>query len=502
MSDGYRVVLPRPSKVYDESDQQNNRREIQRAFDAKLDKATFDDYLEGGGGGPTGPTGPQGPQGPTGPQGPAGPTGPTGPEGPQGVQGPPGADSTVPGPVGDTGPVGPAGPTGDTGPQGPVGPTGNVEGAAMLALSNTFLESNYFKKLVQVERDDANADFYFESKNTGGGAGTGKRYLMTSGANGSWSLYDSTVGRTILTVYADGKINFMQATDAQSTLRVRGQLTADGTILAQALRVVSNAGTDCVVEITSTGKNSYALISQATTGYFGVWDATNSRWAFYYNPVDGRFVFTQSPFAPTPAVGDNSTLVATTEFVQNAIAPKVNRTGDTMSGDFEVQKTLPAITIHYPGSLWWKFYINTGDGGVQNHTGRWIWYSNNADFFVPGNLVASWSDQRLKEDVTPLEGYKARIMGLRPVSFKWNTKGLELTKKKEGELDSGFIAQETEAVDTRYVAVNPTAAPENEAPYLTVKKDEMIVDLVAMVQELVTAVQNLNERIQTLEARG
>lgn len=316
MSDGYRVVLPRPSKVYDESDQQNSRREIQRAFDAKLDKATFDDYLEGGGGGPTGPTGPQGPQGPTGPQGPAGPTGPTGPEGPQGVQGPPGADSTVPGPVGDTGPVGPAGPTGDTGPQGPVGPTGNVDGAAMLALSNTFLENNYFKKLVQVERDDANADFYFDSKNTGGGAGTGKRYLMTSGANGSWSIYDSTVGRTIITVYADGKINFMQPTDAQSTMRVRGQLTADGEIIGQILQSNTAAGVDAGLGLTVSGKNSYTLVSQAASGIFGVWDATNARWAFYYDPATGRVNFPWAPIGPTEALNTDSGTLATTAFVQ------------------------------------------------------------------------------------------------------------------------------------------------------------------------------------------
>ena len=54
---GYRVVLPRPSKEYSERDQQNNRREIQRAFDTKLDKNEFEQYKANGGGGGGGGTG-------------------------------------------------------------------------------------------------------------------------------------------------------------------------------------------------------------------------------------------------------------------------------------------------------------------------------------------------------------------------------------------------------------------------------------------------------------
>jgi hypothetical protein len=173
-------------------------------------------------------------------------------------------------------------------------------------------------------------------------------------------------------------------------------------------------------------------------------------------------------------------------------AAYVNVTGDSMSGDLEIVKASPSLTIHHPGIAWWKLYINGNDGGIQNHTGRWIWYSNNADFFVPGNLVSYWSDARLKEAVRDLDGYEERIMGLRPVSFAWNKKGRELTNRKYREREIGFIAQEAQSVSDQYVAENPVAKSDEGDAYLTVQKDEMIADLVAMVQQL-------NRRIAKLE---
>jgi hypothetical protein len=176
-------------------------------------------------------------------------------------------------------------------------------------------------------------------------------------------------------------------------------------------------------------------------------------------------------------------------------AAYVNVTGDTMSGDLEIIKASPSLTIHHPGIAWWKLYINGNDGGIQNHTGRWIWYSNNADFFVPGNLVSYWSDARLKEAVRDLDGYEERIMGLRPVSFAWNKKGRELTNRKYREREIGFIAQEAQSVSDQYVAENPLAKTDEGDAYLTVQKDEMIADLVATVKSLVTRVRELEAKV-------
>jgi hypothetical protein len=109
-------------------------------------------------------------------------------------------------------------------------------------------------------------------------------------------------------------------------------------------------------------------------------------------------------------------------------------------------------------------------------------------------VVAYWSDARLKEEVRDLDGYEDRIMALRPVEFQWNEKGRSLTGKEEGRRETGFIAQEVQQIAPQFVAGNETSKDEDGNPYLTVRKDEMIADLVAMVQAL-------NMRLGVLEKK-
>lgn len=169
-------------------------------------------------------------------------------------------------------------------------------------------------------------------------------------------------------------------------------------------------------------------------------------------------------------------------------------TGGTLSGNLEIGNGDPYMRLHRHGAVYWDLKA-MGDGacGIYNNAGQWGWYSVGTSLHVPGDVIAFWSDRRLKEEVQPLEGYEARIMGLRPVSFQWNERGQKLTGRAEGHREIGFIAQDVKAVSDQFVGENKTAdAPEGEDPYLTVKKDEMIADLVAMVQ-------NLNQRLAKLE---
>jgi hypothetical protein len=131
--------------------------------------------------------------------------------------------------------------------------------------------------------------------------------------------------------------------------------------------------------------------------------------------------------------------------------------------------------------------------GAQSNAGSWAWYSAGTSLHVPGNVIAYWSDARLKQNVEDLDGYEARIMGLRPVSFEWNEKGRKRTNKAEGHREIGFIAQEVQTVCPQFVAENETPSDDDSTVYLTVQKDQMIADLVAMVQEL-------NKRVTDLEA--
>lgn len=137
----------------------------------------------------------------------------------------------------------------------------------------------------------------------------------------------------------------------------------------------------------------------------------------------------------------------------NQLANKVNKSGDTMTGNLTVQGQIAATQ----------------------------------------NVVAYASDARLKTDVKPLEGFEDRIMALNPVRFGWNEAGQKLVHRDADWRENGFIAQEVQEVNPQAVMQNPTIKlPDSEEHPLTVKKDEMMADLVAQVQ-------SLTKRLRALE---
>lgn len=173
-----------------------------------------------------------------------------------------------------------------------------------------------------------------------------------------------------------------------------------------------------------------------------------------------------------------------------------------VNGNVEIQLSDPRLILHSPGIVrgaWWVQNDGTVNwcGDASDYSTSVIKIGNsNGEFYAKGNVVAYWSDRRLKEEIAPLGGFEARIMALRPVSFQWNEKGQGLTGKAKGQREVGFIAQEALAISDQYVAENKTAeAAEGEDPYLTVRKDEMIADLVAMVQALTLRVRELEAKI-------
>jgi hypothetical protein len=164
----------------------------------------------------------------------------------------------------------------------------------------------------------------------------------------------------------------------------------------------------------------------------------------------------------------------------------------TVSGQIEIGNGDPYLRIHRHGVVYWDVKA-LGDGacGIYNNSGAWGWYSVGGTLHVPGNVVAYWSDARLKENVEDLDGYEARIMGLRPVSFEWNKKGRKRTGKGEGQREIGFIAQEVQEVCPQFVGENKTPSDDDDTVYLTVQKDQMIADLVAQVQSLTRRIAKL-----------
>ena len=110
-------------------------------------------------------------------------------------------------------------------------------------------------------------------------------------------------------------------------------------------------------------------------------------------PIGGEGTFakidspalTGTPTAPTPAGADNSTKLATTAFIKGLGYLTTNNT-ITISGDASGSGTTAiALTLASVGTA--------GDGGMQNSSGRWLWYSNNSDWY-PLPLFGCFPDPR------------------------------------------------------------------------------------------------------------
>lgn len=154
------------------------------------------------------------------------------------------------------------------------------------------------------------------------------------------------------------------------------------------------------------------------------------------------------------ANGTANTANANATSALNQVGAKVNRSGDTMTGNLGVQGQISAT----------------------------------------GNVIAYASDVRLKTDIKPLEGFEDRIMALNPVSFAWNEIGRKLLGHDADYRENGFIAQDVQKIMPQAAMLNPTMViPELGEHPLTVKKDEMIADMLAQIQSLTKRLRALED---------
>lgn len=155
-------------------------------------------------------------------------------------------------------------------------------------------------------------------------------------------------------------------------------------------------------------------------------------------------------------------------------------------------------------------YYNADNSGGWNHmfqvSGGTRWLMEGAgNFYAQGNIVAYWSDRRLKEKLKRITDYRAALKAINVYEFEWNKEGRKLSGKAKGQREVGFIAQEVRTAWPQAVAVQPLQFKDDKGtprddlnvdpndPYITVLEDKLL-------PLLFTAVKDMAERIETLEA--
>ena len=178
-----------------------------------------------------------------------------------------------------------------------------------------------------------------------------------------------------------------------------------------------------------------------------------------------------------------------------------NRNGD---GALEVLRDL-WINVYGTGTGAVRFYSSSegtltciaANGGAASfwvdavHVFAYV-YHNNTEYV--GWINDSGSDRRIKQEIKEIDAEESKriIMGLKPVSFRFVKSDLRFDDRQSHH---GFIAQDVkEVIGNSDWAVWDIVDNEPVEDLQTVRKDELIADLVKVVQDQ-------EERIGDLEAR-
>jgi len=164
------------------------------------------------------------------------------------------------------------------------------------------------------------------------------------------------------------------------------------------------------------------------------------------------------------------------------------------------------------------FQIGTGSGG----NGGLSYVRIGTTLNVDGDVVAYYSDARLKQNVETIPNALEILKGIRGVTFEWNKKAESVWKKKEGDKDFGMIAQEVDAVFPMGTVVQGNAdknkemgyadpdspnydplhdGERDEPEYKTIKYDKMVTLAIQAIKEQQEQIEELKQQIKDLQGQ-
>jgi len=111
----------------------------------------------------------------------------------------------------------------------------------------------------------------------------------------------------------------------------------------------------------------------------------------------------------------------------------------------------------------------------------------NGNITAEGDVIAySSSDERLKDNITPISGCLDKVLSLDAIEFDWNDKQETYTGH-----DIGLIAQQVQKIA-------PEIVTERSDGYLAMKYEKMVPLLVGAIQEQDVLLDDLESRVNEL----
>jgi hypothetical protein len=178
--------------------------------------------------------------------------------------------------------------------------------------------------------------------------------------------------------------------------------------------------------------------------------------------------------------------------------------------------------FYHPSQGWSALFYTNGQcrlhyaAGIRIETTDWGTYFT-GDVRASGNVIAYYSDIRLKENIESIPNALDKIQKLRGVTYDWNNAPVNIKTKRFGTRDIGLIAQEVESVEplliteyqtplTQQDTKNPMDAvdfvPEMSPMYKTIKYDRITALLVEAVKELKAELDEARAEIRELKNKN
>jgi len=302
------------------------------------------------------------------------------------------------------------------------------------------------------------------------------RYQLGS-ASGSHLFYagtSSTTSTELMRISGNGYVGIGTASPSYK-LHVSGTTSLDGSTIVNA----SGAATNFTV-----GAN--ILVANGTTGGVGIGNANPNAPLQFANGVAARkIVFYESANNDHQVWGFGFTPQVLRYQIESSGAHKFYAgTSSSNSNELMAINGDGNVTINGGGTsgATYKLQVN-GQPGANGYT-----------------AFTNYSDSRLKTNITNLDtGALSKIMQLRPVSFQYNQKYLQLYAGSDlQKVHKGFIAQEIRQVFPEMVSEMKASA--DSVQYLDLNVSHLQVYLVKALQEQQAIIEAQKKEIDAQKA--
>lgn len=310
---------------------------------------------------------------------------------------------------------------------------------------------------------DGSVGFY---RKTGGSGTTSSKYtynkyLKITSNSGNDALISCAGGSIDLSVAANHKVDISSHNGVNTGLSLGGTLVKSTASEINQLDLHTAANTSATI----TDDDTMVLIDKTTNGQ-GTCQVT----------MDKVRTFMQGNLTKNRAlISDNNgqmaaSVVTSTELARLSTA-LAGSTVNSKAAIYSATGMLPATSLQ----------VNSPTAPA----GTWNFGAGGNGYFTGDLYVKTGSDERLKDDITPISDPIEKLSKIGGYKFKWNDKSTSYT----GE-DYGVIAQEVEQI-------MPEIVEERESGYKALSYDRLIPLLVECVKNQQKQIDELKQQIDS-----